>query len=183
MEKSKNAYYDNFSFAGKICYNLTMAWAHFLVNHRILYYILSYTWGILTTLFGLAVTLALLCAGKKPTAYHWIYYFRVGSDYWGGFSAGSTFLRDQRSADSAINPHEFGHTFQNTLFGPFAIFISYIPSIIRYWTREAQSKKGESLPPYDSVWFEASATDAGTYAVKLLDEQARMKEYEKTYLK
>jgi hypothetical protein len=28
--------------------------------------------------------------------------------------------------------HECGHTFQNAIFGPFAIFLVFIPSFIRY---------------------------------------------------
>ena len=168
MKTNKNSYYDSFTVLGKFFYDVTLKWARFLAKHRILYYILTYTWGILTSLFGLLLSLILLIAGKHPEGYYWIYFFRVGGDYWGGFSAGSTFLRDKKSDDAAMNQHEFGHTFQNTLLGPLAIFMCYIPSIIRYWTRTYAMKKNKPLKDYDAIWFEASATDAGAEATKII---------------
>ena len=54
---------------------------------------------------------------------------------------GLMFLRDHNSSVSYINPHEFGHTFQNCLLGPLFPFMVAIPSAIRYWLREIFPKK------------------------------------------
>ena len=70
----------------------------------------------------------------------------------------------------SLSEHEFGHTMQNTLFGPFAIFLCYIPSIIRYFLINKAHKKGIATKPYDSVWYECSATDCGKFLVEELSK-------------
>lgn len=125
------------------------------------------------TLIGLIISLGLLLIATKPHSYYWIYYFRIAKE-WGGFSSGIVFVRDITSWDK-VNEHEFGHTMQNTLLGPFAIFLCYIPSMVRYFIRNAQQKQGKELKPYDSVWFEASATDCGEYLVNYLKEKKQCK--------
>ncbi len=156
---------------GKLLYDLTLGWAKFLIKHRWLYYILSCTWGIIMTLVGCFITLILLCCGCKIEKFYWVYFMRIGK-CWGGFDSGLMFVRDHKSADS-INEHEFGHTFQNTLFGPFALFIAFLPSAFRYWYRELKYYRKGKRPPvkYDDIWFEKSATDVGHLAVEYFKKQ------------
>jgi hypothetical protein len=106
----------------------------------------------------------------KP--YYWIYSVSVGPDYWGGCELGLCFIRDQKSHGN-LNAHEFGHTFQNCLFGPLFPFIVAIPSAIWYWSREIQPDKKKK--PYDSMWFEDAATQCGLYAIKILNTNAMEK--------
>ena len=84
--------------------------------------------------------------------YNWIYYVKVSPDYWGGFEMGLMFVRDQCSYYT-LNKHEFGHTFQNCLLGPFMPFLVSIPSAIRYWYRELKYERKSLIPPtdYDAI--------------------------------
>lgn len=128
----------------------------FLNKHKWLYYILSYTWGVLLSLIGLLASLLMIAISKQAIPFKGIWYFKVRSS-WGGISLGSCFIRDTTSYDS-VNYHELGHTYQNAILGPFFIILIGIPSMIRYWYREFSKK---IQPAYDAIWFEGSATEIG----------------------
>lgn len=158
---------------GTFLFNLCAAWTKFIVQHRKLYFILASTWGIIMTAIGALVSGALYMVKVftkdaikitfKP--YRWIYSISVGPDYWGGMELGLCFLRDHKSGGT-VDAHEFGHTFQNCLFGPLFPFIVAIPSASRYWVRELNKNKEHA--PYDSAWFEDAATQCGLYAAAYL---------------
>lgn len=76
---------------------------------------------------------------------------------------GTMFLRDNSNYISTNN-HEYGHTFQNAILGPFFIFIVAIPSAIRYWYQEIRRRQYKHTTDYDLIWFEGSATDIGNDA-------------------
>lgn len=157
--------------AGTLLFNMCAVWTKFLVKHRRLYYTFACTWGIIMTAIGLLVSGILkvvkLCSFGKINItfqpYHWIYSISVGPDYWGGCELGLCFLRDQKSNDS-IASHEFGHTFQNCLFGPLFPFIVALPSAYRWWARELNKDPNKKFAAYDSAWFEDAATQCGLYA-------------------
>jgi hypothetical protein len=92
----------------------------------------------------------------------------VGPDYWGGCEMGLMFLRDQKSSMS-VDEHEFGHTFQNCLLGPFFPIVVAIPSACRWWARELNKDPNKKFAPYDSAWFEDAATQCGKYAIAYLN--------------
>ena len=70
-------------------------------------------------------------------------------------------------------PHEFGHAIsQNSLLGPIAIFLCFIPSAIRYWYFEIRSRKGKTNKPYSAIWFEDGADMCGKYAVSALSKKS-----------
>ncbi len=129
----------------------------------ILFWLLSWTWGLPMTLVGAVCALALLVTGHKPHRFHYFVYFEVGKD-WGGFEAGCFFFCNN-SASLSIKRHECGHGIQNIIFGPLMPFVVSIPSAIRYWYREIVVRTGRKrysdLKPYDSVWFEGWATSLG----------------------
>lgn len=165
---------ENFTSYGRFMYNLCMRWTKFIVKHRALYYFLACTWGFLMTFIGALITVVLCACGCRPEHYYWIYYQKAGPEYWGGFEMGLMFVRDKKSSDKHINPHEFGHTFQNCLFGPLMIFLVSIPSAIRYWYREIRERQGKkNETDYDDIWFEKSATDCGNYAVNYFEEKSK----------
>lgn len=157
--------------AGTALFNLCAAATEFLVRHKKLYYILACTWGSIMTFIGLLVSGSLYLVKSKAKfnitfkPYNFIYSISVGPDYWGGCNLGLCFLRDQKSDDS-VAAHEFGHTFQNCIFGPLFPFLVAIPSAARWWDRELN--KDKKFAPYDSAWFEDAATQCGQYAVKVL---------------
>ena len=69
------------------------------------------------------------------------------------------FLADNMGRDWTLHTkqHETGHTFQNALLGPLAIFLIFIPSAIRYWL----DVFGKLNSPYDLIWFEGNASTVG----------------------
>lgn len=119
-----------------------------------LYWLLSLTWGLPLTLVGAIVFGVLKFCGYEVQQNSWGYCIRIGED-WGGFSMGPFALIEKGSGFLPI--HEFGHSIQNCIFGPFMLFIVMIPSIIRYWYyRITKSKKD-----YYSIWFENQANILG----------------------
>ena len=133
-----------------------------LILKRILFYIISFTWGGIMTTIGLVVLLVTLPFGKFGI-YHGRIYKRIGKN-WGGVELGCFFLCDN-SADEYILTHESGHGLQNCLWGPLMPFVICIPSAIRYWYREFiwyfNKEKFNKLPDYDAIWFERQATKWG----------------------
>jgi hypothetical protein len=159
--------------AGNFLFKLCAGWTKFIIKHRWLYYALACTWGIIMTVIGAVVSgilaIAKLFLKDKITfrPYHWVYGISVGPAYWGGLELGLCFLRDHRSASTRLEAHEFGHTFQNTLFGPLFIFLVWIPSAVWYWSNELGLLK--QTKSYDSMWFEDAATQCGMYAAQILN--------------
>lgn len=153
---------------GRFMYSLEMRWGKWLSKRRWLWVLLNLTWGLPITLIGAAIALWLLLTGHKASAYHGETRFGFGNN-WGGLEGGLfIFVAGDVSDDwyEHVNRHELGHSYQNALFGPFNLLLTYLPSVIRYWSQRIRSKKGLSNPPYDAVWFEGSATDLGDWIVE-----------------
>lgn len=125
------------------------------------FWLLSLTWGLPLTLFGTIVALGFLITGHKPKRFYCFIYFETGSG-WGGFEGGPIFFVE-KSASLSMKCHEAGHGLQNIMFGVFMPFIVSIPSCIRYWYHKYKTCKGlgNTLPAYDSIWFEGQATRLG----------------------
>lgn len=128
--------------------------------NKSIYYLLNLLWGFPMTFIGAIVTVVLLLAGKRPTWHGGCLHFCIGHN-WGGINLGLVFLTDNKPSEHTCN-HEYGHSLQNAIFGPFMPFIIGIPSIIRYWVFEIRYRQHKTNPPYDSIWFEDTATKWGT---------------------
>ncbi len=135
------------------------------------------TWGILDTLVGCIMFLVLSPLIREV---HWkgnqiVVKVTDRKDDWGwGFQGGPFIFSNTRYifVESSFLKHEFGHnTAQLWLMGPLHIFLVTIPSVIRFWYRAAQERKGLPLKPYDSVWFEGTATKWGTAVFDWLRER------------
>ena len=111
------------------------------------FYILSFTWGIILSLAGSFMILALLIAGKKPKLFHGRVYIQVGKN-WGGCEMGCFFICDDHPSIT-LKQHECGHGIQNILFGPLTPFLVSIPSAARYQLRERKSYKAMCI--YDAI--------------------------------
>lgn len=107
----------------------------------ILYWIISFTWGILASVIGACAALVCLITKHKPHIYGYSVYFNFGEN-WGGFSCGP-FLFGSPESWTNIRQHEHGHGLQNLVLGPFWPFLVGIPSMLRYWLRtfETSSKR------------------------------------------
>lgn len=146
-----------------------------------LYWIWQLTWGGLTTIVGLLVTtFCILFLKGKPHRNGFSYIVEVGGN-WGGLELGAVALCGSYNTRNSgcYNPkwfehtrrHEFGHSLQNLIFGPFTLFVVDIPSACRYWYQRIMGKKGKKFAAdwYDSAWFEGTATRWGTRAVDFIE--------------
>lgn len=150
---------------GAIFYALTINAGKFFISHPVVYFILSYTWGIIGTLLGHIISLILLPFGRFKK-FNFTYYVELRKSIDSGLEMGTTFFVGK---DCSIHLlcHEFGHGMQNALFGPFVFLLVWIPSVIRFNIRIIRIRYGK--PPrsgYDDVWFEGTATWLGFYAYR-----------------
>lgn len=166
---SKEKYNNARTTYGRLMYNITNTLTKLLMKHMWLYWTLNFTWGIITTLLGWMMTVFTKIFLEKHIneigkfgPCHYISIF----ENWGGLEMGVCFFLGNYPIDTMwglhTRCHEIGHTFQNAIFGPLAIFIIYIPSAIRYWYQIIRERKGKQNSDYDSIWFEGSATNIGT---------------------
>lgn len=150
--------------AGTILYKMSTTCGKFIASHPILYFILNYTWGLIGVIIGWICTLFFMTIKQwrmvpLGRGYHFL---SVNIDEFWGFSIGVCPIICQQVVWS-LYPHEFGHTVQNAIFGPFQLFLVLIPSCIRFWYREwlAKTPKHIIKTKYDDIWFEGSATIIG----------------------
>ena len=133
-----------------------------LILKRILFYIISFTWGSLMSVIGLLVLLFTLPFGKFGI-YHGRLYKRIGKN-WGGIELGCFFLCDKTAGEHTL-AHESGHGLQNCIWGPLMLFVICIPSAARYqyrnYLRKHNYEKYLQQPDYDAIWFEGQATKWG----------------------
>ena len=139
-----------------------------------LYFFLSLTWGIITTLAGFFTALVMLATGHKPRRWGYAWYFEVGKN-WGGASLGPVFIKDRTNDSVHLKNHEFGHSIQNCYFGPLMPFIVGLPSSTRYRLRRFKEKVLKKSPktPYDTVWFESQASRLGDDFMKWHEGRAK----------
>jgi hypothetical protein len=129
----------------------------------VLFYILSFTWGIVFTVVGLFALLgALVFIGPKKLKIRYIagrIAVTTTDRYFGGVSLGIVYFVD-KSDRHHTHCHEIGHTIQNIYMGPLFIFLVAIPSFIRYH-RWDKLKAKNPLLKYDDAWYEGQATNLG----------------------
>jgi hypothetical protein len=114
-----------------------------IIKNKILFYLLSCTWGIIMTAIGGVVALALLITSHKPKMHGYCVYFEVGKG-WGGMELGIFFLVSKDASTHTKN-HEHGHGFQNAVIGPVFPFLVCIPSATRYWLRECKTRRNKVI--------------------------------------
>lgn len=138
---------------------------------KILYWILSLTWGAILSIPGL-IGLCVLWAAGCPIIKNGFSYIVVVGNGWGGLNLGIiSFV--EKSGDEyfqSTRRHEFGHSLQNIIFGPLQLFIVAIPSVIRYWYQTIRDIKGLPNKDYDAIWFEGTATKYGTKAINWIEK-------------
>lgn len=130
---------------------------------RILYFVLSFTWGAMLSIPG-ALIFLILCAANCPVrknGFGWAVVVGKGSS---GFSMGPFSILNREYDEYLLN-HEFGHSIQNCIFGPLMLPVIVIPSVIRYWYRVYRFNHGtryNELRGYYDIWFEKTASSFGT---------------------
>lgn len=131
--------------------------------NKFLYYLLNLTWGLPLTAVGILCAIPLLIAGYRPKRHGGCFYFNVG-EKWGGVNLGLIFITDSLDIPHAKD-HEYGHSIQNAILGPFMLVLVAIPSAIRYWIFQLRKALNKPNPLYDSIWFERDATNFGSYTI------------------
>lgn len=138
-----------------------------IVKNKFIFYLLSWTWGIIMTAIGGIIAAGLLIAGYKPKKHGHCIYFEVGKG-WGGVELGMFFLTSKDAGKSTRN-HEHGHGFQNTVLGPAFPFLVAIPSATRYWLRECSDRKSKTI--FSVILYLALITIAAILLVTALYTQ------------
>ena len=138
--------------------------------YAILMWVVRLTWGILDSLIGFFIFLFFVITrkpkiGMKANCIVVEVPHKQGEPGWG--LEGGIFIFSNTDGiwnDDYLLHHEWGHCWpQMLVFGPLHPFVVGLPSVIRFWWRELQSRKGRTdLPTYDSIWFEGTATRWGT---------------------
>ncbi len=143
---------------------------------KILYWVLQLTWGALFTVVGLIVaafTIVFLHGTPHKNGYSFI--VEIGGD-WGGVNLGAISLCGRYSQEDGpcydpywfehTRRHEFGHSIQNIILGPFQLFLVAIPSCIRYWYQRLTPGPHED---YDYALFEYTASKLGYLCVNKIE--------------
>lgn len=132
--------------------------------NKLLFYFLSFTWGLPMTLIGIVVGFILTVFGKRSERWGSCQHFKVGKN-WGGVTLGLVIITDETPSEH-IKKHEHGHAIQNCYFGFLMPFVVCIPSAVRYWYRTYRDCIGKPcVTQYDDIWFEADATRLGNIYV------------------
>lgn len=123
---------------------------------KILFYILSFTWGIILSALGAIAFLVFRALGARWAPNQYGYVIFIGNNSWGGFTLGPySFVCPDATPE--LLAHEAGHSYQNALFGPITILLTYI-SIVHYWISCFVPKVQND---YYNFWTEKNATKLG----------------------
>lgn len=141
------------------------------VLFTIFYWTVNCTWGALLTIPGALIFLfcvIFLKAKVHRNGCSWI--AELGGN-WGGLELGpfaicGTYSTNNNYWFQHTRRHEFGHTIQLLIFGPFYLFVVGLPSVARYWYR----RKRVCTTPYDAIWFEYTASKWGYKFVNWLED-------------
>lgn len=144
---------------------------------NIFYYLLTFTWGILTNICGVIAAMFFVpLFGADFKVIHGRFVF-IGGDNWGGLSLGNFIFVSKAAMRYGTNTlnHEIGHSLQNIFWGPLFLIVIGLPSALRYWYRETNYyKKNLKLhKPYDAIWFEGQATSWGNAYVKASESEEK----------
>ena len=131
-------------------------------ENRVMFYLLSFTWGLLWTMLGLLTALVIVIVFVKEvkvTKFQGRLRIHFRNRDFGGASMGVVIITSGNFDDIELIRHELGHTVQSAWLGPLFIPLIAIPSAIRYqyrtWTKKPLKTK------YDDIWFEGWATRLG----------------------
>lgn len=127
----------------------------------VLFWLISLTRGLPTTLFGLIFFLVNIAMNNILDVQVIRGRLFIRTEWkWGGISLGAFVFIGNYEHDEDLKWHELGHTVQNLMWGPLMPFVINIPSFIRaaMWDKiTAKNPKAD----YYSIWFERQANEYG----------------------
>ena len=126
-----------------------------------LFWFASLTWGCIMSTFGLFAAVGMLITAHAPKRFGHAIYFEKRRSGGGCVNLGPVFIVS-KGVGHNIKAHEYGHGWQNIVYGPGHVIIS-LCSFTRYWYREwmRRYRPNVYLRPYDAIWFEGQATEWG----------------------
>ncbi len=109
---------------------------------KFFYYALQWTWGLPQNLLGLALWLC--CKGQRQSSFHCA---AVKRWQLGGSAGLGMFLFLGQSAPNRVLVHEYGHSIQSLILGPFFLPVIGLPSLL--WAglpmaRRYRQRRGKS---------------------------------------
>lgn len=114
---------------------------------RILYTLCQCTWGILQTLIGAVVFMIFI---KRK---HYFFNGAVATE-WGlncGVSLGLFIFVDD---EKELMPHEYGHTIQSLILGPFYLLVIVLPSLFWAGLPMFKNMRKNKKIPYSFLYTE-----------------------------
>ena len=135
----------------------------------ILFYVVQWTWGLPVNLVG--GILFLICTKIKKRKWQKFGYSYIVYLPWnqGGLSLGLfIFMKDNHESEKwtyNTRIHEYGHTWQCLLLGPFYYFIVAIPSVVWYSFFDSFRKKKKVS--YYKLYCESWANTLGQKATRM----------------
>lgn len=148
---------------------ITYQFLTYVGGNEWMFYLLSFTWGIIASLIGFIILIPFLITKRFEIYNNRLYgvFPKCFGDGW-GFEMGCFFyVSHDCYSNEKMNIHESGHGLQNIVWGPLMIFVISIPSMIRFWYRKYLIKKGKEVKPYESIWFEKQASQWGLNFIHL----------------
>lgn len=166
------------NLVAQFMFDITLKGSIFLYKHAWLYWLLQFTWGLIYNIIGSLIMFIALGINYIKTktssttdlgivSFHRHMIISFGKN-WGGLSLGWGALVATGMGDAwtqHTRAHEAGHNYQNCIWGPLAIFLIYIPSLIRW----VYYQTGVCVYSYDQIWFEDSASVIGEHLYNKLD--------------
>ena len=129
---------------------------------RALYTLVQWTWGLPQNIAGAIVYLFLLVKDPKREK---TYFHGSAAIKWNRFSSGGVgmFIFCGKNTDIRLSPvmaHEFGHTIQSAILGPFYLLIIGLPSVcwafIPYFVNKRKRQKRSYYSFYTESWANRS---------------------------
>lgn len=117
----------------------------------------QWSWGIIQTLIG---GLVYLIIRHKSECFNYLgaTVCKFGGEYWGNITLGK-FIFTSGIIDSCKIKHEYGHSVQSLIFGPFYLLLISIPAII--WTVFFKTYRIKNNLSYFSFYTEKLADKLG----------------------
>jgi hypothetical protein len=134
---------------------------------KFLQYFIQFTWGILQNLIGFIAFLAVgLCARKFLRRHETAFVSLIKNNFGGSACAGVFLFVSNDNAE--LIKHEYGHTIQSLILGPFWLLVIGIPSFV--WAAFFESYRKRKNKSYYSFYTERWANRLADVKEELIVE-------------
>lgn len=136
---------------------------------NILFFIWQFTYALLQNLVGLAMFIKYKSKGAESERFHNSIVTYIDKKNFGGVSLGIfIFINAKREGDSLHDTriHEYGHTIQSMILGPFWLFVIALPSVIWCNLPYFRKLRKEKNVSYYKAYCEGWANTCGLWATK-----------------